>query len=89
MAEEVVLKKAEVEARLAELRQQSAIAYDSLLRIQGAVQEMEFVKRRFAEAVEAPPPKAGESECPPSSDSPPASSMSEAGAGPSPGPLPL
>lgn len=66
------LSVAELDARLDELRQQIESGVYQLGLARGAAQEMEFVKRRIAEPdpVEAPPPKAGETECPPSSDSP-------------------
>ena len=74
MAEEVTLKRSEIDARIGELRQQLGVAYDNWQCIQGALLELEFVKRRFTEAVEASQ-QAGETEpCQPSSVSPQGSS---------------
>ena len=87
-ATEVVLKLDEVEARLKELYVQQAQTKETWDRVVGAILELEFVKRRFSEAVEAPPKTGEPNTWPPSSDLPLASSTSEAGAEPSPaGPL--
>jgi hypothetical protein len=81
---EVVLKATEVDARLKELFVQHEQVKEAWHQIAGAIRELEFVKRRFAEAVEAPPVTAGEPNTwQLSLDSPPGSCTSEAGAEPS------
>ena len=85
-ATEGVLKLDEVEARLKELYAQQAQIKETWDRVVGAILELEFVKRRFSEAVEAPPDAGEPNTWQPSLDSPLESSTSEAGAAPFPVP---